>query len=68
MAGERDWRRQLRDIARDLAPPENKGEIYAAHFSNFLRGLMDRGPITDWLETQKNSPDDQRGIDFLGCS
>ena len=64
MAGERDWRRQLRDIARELAPSGDEGQIYAAHFANFLRELMRQGVISNWLETQKNSPDDRRGVDF----
>lgn len=64
MLRERDWQEQLLSAARELAPAGDEGQIYAAHFGNFLKGLMGQGVISDWRETEKNSPDDRRGVDF----
>lgn len=64
MSRQETWQGQLFSLARELAPPGNEGQIYAAHFANFLKGLMEQEVISDWLETQRNSLDDRRGVDF----
>lgn len=64
MLRERSWQDQLLSVARELAPAGDEGRIYAAHFGNFLRGLMTEGVISDWLETEKDLADDRRGVDF----
>lgn len=64
MSRERSWQEELFLAAMELAPGGDEGRIYAAHFGNFLRGLMGQGVINDWRETEKNSPDDRKGVDF----
>src|SRR3989344_5814813 len=64
MAREVSWQRQLVSIAREFAPPGNKGEIYAVHFSTFLGVLRGQGVIDGWRETERNSAEDKQGIDF----
>lgn len=60
----RSWGEQLFWAAKELAPAEDKGRIYAAHFGNFLRGLMKQGVISGWRETKRNSRYDRKGVDF----
>lgn len=58
------WRRQLVAAARELAPAENAGEIYAVHFGNCLQTLVGEGVIDDWRETERNLAEDRQGVDF----
>lgn len=60
----RSWRQQLLVAAREAAPAGDRGEIYAVHFANCLQWLVDEGVIDDWRETERNSAEDKRGVDF----
>lgn len=56
--------RALVRLAREAAPESNPGEIYQRRFEFVLGELQKEKKITSWRPTEKDSPDDQRGIDY----